>query len=73
MYQAVVVSKIEKEIEDGISSLSLQNLVREKLGDNDVRIKVHCAALNYFDLLLLVGRYQHKPKLPFVIVQLMRL
>lgn len=38
------------------------------LGDSEVRIRVHATSLNFFDLLLLVGKYQHKPKLPFVVV-----
>lgn len=33
---------------------------------NDVRIKIKAAAMNYADALLLEGKYQEKPRLPFV-------
>jgi NADPH2:quinone reductase len=33
--------------------------------DDQVRIKVHSAALNYPDILLVAGKYQVKPPLPF--------
>ena len=32
----------------------------------EVRVKLHYAALNYPDLLMLQGGYQHKPTLPFI-------
>ena len=35
------------------------------LGPNDVRIAVRCAAFNFTDHLLVQGRYQDKPELPF--------
>jgi len=66
-YKGVVVNKIAGTIPEGISNLSVQTLHRNKLGDKDVRIKVYATALNYFDLLLLIGKYQLKPSLPFVI------
>ena len=36
-----------------------------------MRIKVHAAALNFFDLLMLVGKYQMRPELPFTVVSIM--
>lgn len=36
------------------------------LGDNDVQIDVQCAAFNFTDHLLVEGRYQERPPLPFV-------
>ncbi|HWO01658.1 MAG TPA: NADPH:quinone oxidoreductase family protein [Blastocatellia bacterium] len=34
-------------------------------GENQVLVKVHSAALNFPDILLIAGKYQFKPQLPF--------
>ncbi|MBL8179536.1 MAG: NADPH:quinone oxidoreductase family protein [Bryobacterales bacterium] len=34
-------------------------------GQGEVRVRVHAAALNFFDLLLIQGKYQAKPGFPF--------
>lgn len=36
------------------------------LGDDDVRIDVHAAGLNFPDVLVIQGKYQIQPELPFV-------
>lgn len=36
------------------------------LGDHDVRIRVKAAGLNFPDVLIIQGKYQFKPELPFV-------
>ena len=33
---------------------------------DEVRVRVHAAALNFPDLLMTQGKYQHRPPLPFV-------
>ena len=33
--------------------------------DNEILIKVKAASVNFPDLLMTQGKYQHKPKLPF--------
>jgi NADPH2:quinone reductase len=38
-----------------------------ELGANDVRIRVRAAAVNFPDILMIQGKYQHKPELPFVV------
>jgi NADPH2:quinone reductase len=38
-----------------------------ELGANDVRIRVRAAAVNFPDALMIQGKYQHKPELPFVV------
>lgn len=37
-----------------------------KLGPRDVRIRVVAAALNFADALMVQGKYQEKPPLPFI-------
>eukprot|EP00008_Paramoeba_atlantica_P012262 CAMPEP_0201475694 /NCGR_PEP_ID=MMETSP0151_2-20130828/1067_1 /ASSEMBLY_ACC=CAM_ASM_000257 /TAXON_ID=200890 /ORGANISM="Paramoeba atlantica, Strain 621/1 / CCAP 1560/9" /LENGTH=339 /DNA_ID=CAMNT_0047855855 /DNA_START=50 /DNA_END=1069 /DNA_ORIENTATION=- len=65
--KGVVCKKISKTFPEAISSLSVEEIEREEnIGDNSVRVNVRCAAVNFFDLLMLVGKYQFKPPLPFV-------
>ena len=46
-------------------SLTLTDVSRAPLGEHDVRIGVHAAGVNFPDLLIIQGRYQFKPELPF--------
>ncbi len=50
-----------------VESLSLENdFPVPELGDNDVLIEVKAAGLNFPDTLIIEGKYQIKPELPFV-------
>jgi len=67
-YRAVRLLRLEKTVEAGIAGLSLESLPREaELGPTEVRVRVVASALNYFDLLMLIGRYQLRPPLPFTV------
>jgi NADPH:quinone reductase-like Zn-dependent oxidoreductase len=82
-FKGVVCTSISKDVKEGIESLKVADVPRQPLGtivfptkylrialgERDVRIRVHATSLNFFDLLILVGKYQHKPKLPFVVVR----
>ena len=46
-------------------SLVLEELESPPLGARDVRIDVHAAGVNFPDLLIIAGRYQFKPDMPF--------
>eukprot|EP00698_Gefionella_okellyi_P007053 TRINITY_DN1719_c0_g1_i1.p3 TRINITY_DN1719_c0_g1~~TRINITY_DN1719_c0_g1_i1.p3 ORF type:complete len:342 (-),score=66.26 TRINITY_DN1719_c0_g1_i1:2147-3172(-) len=65
-HRAIVCKSLCKEIEDGIAALEVVHRPREELAADGVRISVKAVALNFFDLLQLVGKYQVKPPLPFV-------
>jgi NADPH2:quinone reductase len=65
-YTALEVSAISKTFEEGIQNLKLVEKSRVPLLPNEVRVQVKAAAVNFFDLLMLVGKYQSKPELPFV-------
>jgi len=65
-FKAIHCTKIHKNFEDGIHNLQLVQLPRPILKKGEVRIKVHASSLNYFELLMLVGRYQNTPTLPFI-------
>lgn len=65
-YRAIEAPSLSKSFDEGIQKLRLVTKVRAPLKPNDVRVKVVAAAVNFFDLLMLVGKYQAKPVFPFV-------
>ena len=50
---------------DGPASVVVEDMPEPSPGPGEVLIRVHTAALNFFDTLVTRGRYQHKPPLPF--------
>ena len=46
--------------------LRLEELASQNLLANEVRIQIRAAAINFPDILMVAGKYQHKPSLPFV-------
>jgi NADPH2:quinone reductase len=54
------------ELSDDFSGLRLQSRPSLPCAVGDVRVHVHAAALNFPDLLMTQGKYQHRPPLPFV-------
>lgn len=62
--RGVVFRTISKSIDDGIDGLTLENRPSQQVGKGQVKVKVYASAANFFDLLMLVGQYQFKPKLP---------
>jgi NADPH:quinone reductase len=60
-YQAVVCEALGP-----IEGLRLKRLARVPLGPNRVRIALAAAGLNFPDVLMIRGTYQHRPALPFV-------
>jgi NADPH2:quinone reductase len=59
--RAVICSRLE-----GPSALAFGEMPRPALGPGQVRIAVKAAGLNFADTLIVQGRYQMKPALPFV-------
>lgn len=47
-------------------ALTLAELPSRPLGQNEVRIRVHAAGINFADTLQVAGKYQVKPPLPFI-------
>ena len=45
--------------------MSFEDIPIVEPGPGEVRIKNHAAALNFYDILMVQGKYQVKPKLPF--------
>eukprot|EP01116_Phalansterium_solitarium_P014163 TRINITY_DN31705_c0_g1_i1.p1 TRINITY_DN31705_c0_g1~~TRINITY_DN31705_c0_g1_i1.p1 ORF type:complete len:369 (-),score=80.21 TRINITY_DN31705_c0_g1_i1:105-1130(-) len=65
-FKAFVCKKLGKSFSDAIDDLSFESVSRKPLKDREVRIRVIASSLNFFDLLMLVGKYQSKPDLPFI-------
>ncbi len=55
-----------RALSNDLSGVAVCALKLPTLGPHDVRVQVHAAALNFPDLLMTRGSYQHKPTLPFV-------
>jgi NADPH2:quinone reductase len=45
--------------------MTLEETLLPEPGPGELRIKNHAAALNFYDILMIQGKYQVKPKLPF--------
>jgi NADPH:quinone reductase len=45
--------------------LELADIPEPKAGPGEVVVKLHAAALNFFDTLIIAGKYQYKPTPPF--------
>ena len=48
------------------SVLRLEERPIQNLSTDGVRIRVRAAGINFPDILMVAGKYQHKPALPFV-------
>jgi NADPH:quinone reductase len=49
----------------GPDDLEIADLPEPTPGPGEVLVRVHAAGLNFFDTLIIAGKYQHKPALPF--------
>lgn len=52
---------------ENLADLSLEDVALPALGAHDVHVKIRAAAVNFPDLLMVQGRYQHRPELPFIV------
>ncbi len=50
---------------EGVDALTLEDIPSPTPGPGEVRLKVYAAGVNFPDLLMSEGKYQHKPELPF--------
>lgn len=54
-----------REISDDIGTLRLEEVELPALQPNQARVRIRAAAVNFPDILMVQGKYQHKPSLPF--------
>ena len=52
-------------ISEDIGSVTLDELILPDPGPGEVQVRMKACAVNFPDLLMIQGRYQHKPPLPF--------
>ena len=64
--RGLVCGKIYEKVEEAIEDLKVGTFERKELASGEVRVSVHAGALNFFDLLILQGKYQIKFTPPFV-------
>lgn len=55
------------ELSDDLSGARLTEWPEPEAGPGEVKVRVRAASLNYPDILMCQGKYQHKPELPFVV------
>jgi NADPH2:quinone reductase len=60
--RAVVVERLEPDY----GGVVLKDIPTPEPGPGEVRVRVKAAAVNFPDLLMTRGEYQHKPPLPFI-------
>lgn len=68
-YQAWEITSPATTFEEAFGKLQQCTKPRRPLQPTEVRVRVESIALNYFDILQLVGRYQVKLTPPFVPVR----
>ena len=51
---------------DGIGSLEVAEVASPSLGSGQVRIGVRASGINFPDILMVEGKYQVRPELPFI-------
>lgn len=54
-----------REISDDIATLRIEDVTLPPLGPGQARVRIRAAAVNFPDILMTQGKYQHKPALPF--------
>ena len=59
-------SVICHEISDDISSVSFEEINLELPKSTEVQVKIMACAVNFPDILMIQGKYQFKPPLPFL-------
>jgi len=55
-----------RTISDDIGTLRLEEISLPALKAHEARVRIRAAAVNFTDILMVQGKYQHKPELPFV-------
>jgi NADPH2:quinone reductase len=52
---------------DNLDDLAFEDVTFPPLSPDELRVRIRAAAVNFPDLLMVRGQYQHKPELPFVV------
>jgi NADPH2:quinone reductase len=52
---------------DDIATAKIEDVTLPDLGEHEIRVRIRAAAVNFPDILMIQGKYQHRPELPFVV------
>ena len=52
---------------DDIGTAKIEDVTLPDLGEHEIRIRVRASAVNFPDILMIQGKYQHRPELPYVV------
>lgn len=52
---------------EDIDTLKIEDVTLSPVGPDQVRVRVRAASVNFPDILMVQGKYQHRPELPFVV------
>jgi NADPH:quinone reductase len=56
-----------RQIAEDIGTARIEDIALPPLGEGDVRVRVRAASVNFPDILMIQGKYQHRPELPFIV------
>jgi NADPH2:quinone reductase len=56
-----------RALSDNLESLSFEEISLPPPGPEEVRVRIRAASVNFPDLLMTQGKYQHKAELPFIV------
>src|ERR1041385_3743075 len=56
-----------RELSGDLGKLGFEHVEFPPLGPTEVRLRIRAASVNFPDLLMVQGKYQHKPELPFIV------
>jgi NADPH2:quinone reductase len=56
-----------RALSDDFGQLAFEDTALPALAPDDVRIRIRAAGVNFPDLLMVQGKYQHRPELPFIV------
>jgi NADPH:quinone reductase len=56
-----------RAIAEDLDSLAFEDMTLSPPTPNQVRIRVRAASVNFPDILMVQGKYQHRPEIPFVV------
>ncbi|HEV2563058.1 MAG TPA: NADPH:quinone oxidoreductase family protein [Rhizomicrobium sp.] len=56
-----------RAIAEDLGTLRIEDITLPPISPDQVRVRVRAASVNFPDLLMVQGKYQHRPELPFVV------
>ena len=57
--------QLVRALSDDLSSMRLETVAPRVAGDGEVLVRLKAASVNFPDILMIQGKYQYKPELPF--------